>query len=279
MSDTFLEELHLPHSNYNLEIGSGSQAEQTAKLLIGLEKALQEISPKIALVQGDTNSTMAGALASAKLKIPCAHIEAGLRSYDMKMPEEVNRRIADNCSFLLFAPTDATALNLLNEGLSPELVHITGNTIVDAAQQNLKIATKKSNILEKLGLVEKAYILTTLHRAENTDETDRLKGIILALLSLKHENFLFPAHPRTIKKLKEFGLLSDLEKAENIILTEPIGYLDFLHALNSAKYVLTDSGGVVEEAVTLYRWLPNARLSIIPNADRFVTRTHQGEFG
>jgi len=251
MSDIFLEELDLPHSDYTLEVGSGSQAEQTAKLLIGLEEALHEINPKITLVQGDTNSTMAGALASVKLKIPCAHVEAGLRSYDMTMPEEVNRRIADNCSFLLFAPTDATALNLLNEGLIPELVHITGNTIVDAAQQNLKIANKKSNILEKLGLVEKEYILTTVHRAENTDDPDRLMGIMAALLSLKDECFFFPAHPRTIKKLKEYHLLSALQGADNIILTEPIGYVDFIRTLNSAKYVLTDSGGVVEEAVTL----------------------------
>lgn len=251
MSDTFLKELQLPHADYNLNVGSGSQAEQTAKLLMGLEEALQQINPKITLVQGDTNSTMAGALASVKLKIPCGHVEAGLRSYDMTMPEEINRRIADNCSFLLFAPTEATALNLLNEGLTPELVYITGNTIVDAARQNIKIAYKKSNILEKMGLFEKKYILTTVHRAENTDESERLLGIMDAILSLKDEYFLFPAHPRTIRQMKEYNILSALRQADNIILTEPIGYLDFLFSLKNAKYVLTDSGGVVEEAITL----------------------------
>ncbi len=251
MSDILLEELQLPHADYNLEVGSGTQAKQTAKLLVGLEEVLKEIEPKITLVQGDTNSTMAGALTSVKLKIPCGHIEAGLRSYDMTMPEEVNRRIADNCSFLLFAPTESTALNLLNEGFTPELVHITGNTIVDAAKQNLKIALQKSNFLDRLSLIEKEFILTTIHRAENTDDPDRLIGILEAMMSLENEFFLFPAHPRTIKKMKQYGVLSSMKTAENIILTKPIGYLDFLSSLQHAKYVLTDSGGVVEEAVTL----------------------------
>jgi UDP-N-acetylglucosamine 2-epimerase (non-hydrolysing) len=251
MSDMFLEELQLPYADYNLEVGSGSQSQQTAKLLVGLEDILTQIKPKITLVQGDTNSTMAGALASVKLKIPCGHIEAGLRSYDMTMPEEVNRRIADNCSFLLFAPTEPTAFNLLNEGFTPELVHITGNTIVDAAQQNLKIAHQKSNFLDRLGLKEKDFILTTVHRAENTDDPERLLGILEAILLMENEIFLFPAHPRTIKKMKEYHILSSMKQADHVILTKPIGYLDFLSALQHAKYVLTDSGGVVEEAVTL----------------------------
>lgn len=251
MSDLFLEELQLPNADYNLDVGSASQAEQTAKILMGLEQVLGRINPKMTLVQGDTNSTMAGALASVKLKIACGHIEAGLRSFDMTMPEEVNRKIADSCSYLLFAPTKSTAINLLNEGAKPELIYVTGNTIVDAAQQNLKIAQKKSNTFEKMGLAQKEYDLITVHRAENTDERGRLAGIMDALISLKENFFVFPAHPRTVKKMKKYNIFSALDQADNILLTKPLGYLDFLCLLNSAKFVLTDSGGVIEEAATL----------------------------
>jgi UDP-N-acetylglucosamine 2-epimerase (non-hydrolysing) len=251
MSDLFLEELQLPDADFNLDVGSGSQAEQTAKILIGLEEILEKINPKMTLIQGDTNSTLAGALASAKLKIACGHVEAGLRSFDMTMPEEVNRKIADSCSSLLFAPTKYTAINLLNEGAKPEFVYVTGNTIVDAAQQNFKIAQKQSNIFEKMGITQGKYSLTTVHRAENTDDRDRLVGMMKALVSLKEEYFVFPAHPRTVKKMKKYNIFSALNKADNIFLTKPLGYLDFLCLLNSAKFVLTDSGGVVEEAATL----------------------------
>jgi UDP-N-acetylglucosamine 2-epimerase (non-hydrolysing) len=251
MSDLFLEELQLPDADFNLDVGSGSQAEQTAKILIGLEEILKNINPKMILIQGDTNSTMAAALTSVKLKIACGHIEAGLRSFDMTMPEEVNRKIADSCSYFLFAPTKSTAINLLNEGAKPELVYVTGNTIVDAARQNLKIAQKKSNILKKMSLNQKEYSLITVHRAENTDDSGRLAGIMEALISLKEEYFIFPAHPRTVKKMKEYDIFSAVDQAENIFLTKPLGYLDFLYLLNIAKFVLTDSGGVVEEAATL----------------------------
>lgn len=251
MSDLFLEELQLPDADFNLDVGSGGQAEQTAKILIGLEEVLEKINPKMTLIQGDTNSTMAGALASVKLKIACGHIEAGLRSFDMTMPEEVNRKIADSCSCLLFAPTKSTAINLLNEGAKPELIYVTGNTIVDAAQQNLKIAQKQSNIFEKMSFTQKEYSLTTVHRAENTDDRDRLAGMMEALISMKEEYFVFPAHPRTVKKMKKYNIFPDVNQADNIFLTKPLGYLDFLSLLDSAKFVLTDSGGVVEEAATL----------------------------
>ncbi len=240
----FIEELELRKPDYNIEVGSGTQAYQTSQALLELERIFLRENPNVVIVQGDTNSTLSSALAAVKLHIPVAHVEAGLRSFDKRMPEEINRIIADHCSMLLFAPTEKAALNLINEGIFPEKVFIVGNTIVDAVLQNIKIAKRKSSIKEK------DYILLTLHRAENVDNKKILENIVDALISI-NEKIIFPVHPRTKKRLKEFKLLEKL-KDNNIKIIEPLGYLDFLLLLNNAKLVLTDSGGVQEEAIILH---------------------------
>ena len=242
--DKFIEELELRKPDYNIEVGSGTQAYQTSQALLELERIFLKENPNVVIVQGDTNSTLSSALAAVKLHIPVAHVEAGLRSFDKRMPEEINRIIADHCSMLLFAPTEKAALNLITEGIFPEKVFIVGNTIVDAVLQNIKIAKRKSSIKEK------DYILLTLHRAENVDDKKILENIVDALISI-NEKIIFPVHPRTKKRLEEFKLLEKL-KDSNIKIIEPLGYLDFLLLLSNAKLVLTDSGGVQEEAIILH---------------------------
>jgi len=243
----FIEELGLREPDYNLEIGSGTNAEQTANALIGIEKLLEKEKPTVVITEGDTNSVLSTALASAKLRIPVAHVEAGLRSFDNTMPEEINRRLTDHCSEILFAPTEKSALNLINEGISPEKIFVVGNTIVDAVFQNLKIAEKrKLKLQEKL---PKNFALLTLHRQENVDNEKRLKEILEALSGLKIK-ILFPVHPRTEKNIKRFGLNKYFNKS-NFILTQPLGYLDFLFLLKKAFAVFTDSGGVQEEAIVV----------------------------
>jgi len=245
----FIEELKLREPDYNLEIGSGTNAEQTANALIGIEKLLEKEEPSVVVTEGDTNSVLSTALAGAKLRIPVAHVEAGLRSFDRTMPEEINRVLADHCSEILFAPTQTSALNLRNEGISPEKIFVVGNTIVDAVFQNLKIAGKR-----KLKLQEKLpekFALLTLHRQENVDNKKRLKEILEALSELKIK-ILFPVHPRTEKNLKRFGLTRYFNgDKSNFILTQPLGYLDFLSLLKKAFAAFTDSGGVQEEAIVV----------------------------
>ncbi len=242
----FLEDLELKKPDHDIKVGSGSQAHQTSIAMMKLEKLIAQEKPDVVLAEGDTNSVLSTALAAVKLHLPFAHVESGLRSFDMRMPEEVNRIVADHCAQVLFAPTDGAGLNLLNEGVSPDKVHIVGNTIVDAVQQNIRIAQKKSTIR-----LPKEYLLLTLHRAENVDSREVLSNIVEALVQSRLE-VMFPAHPRTIKMLREFGLLRRLKKQSNIKLTEPLGYLDFLNTLSRARVVLTDSGGIQEEAISLH---------------------------
>ncbi len=221
-------------------------------MLTGIEEILLKEKPDIILVEGDTNAVMAGAIASSKLHLPVGHVEAGLRSFDKTMPEEINRIIADACSNLFFVPTEESAINLIFEGVNPHNIHITGNTIVDACQRNLKIAEKNSELNSKFDLGEN-IITVTLHRAENVDDSIRLKNITDALLELTEFIIIFPVHPRTRKNLGKFGFLDSLEKAEHIHLVKPVGYLEFLLLLSHSKLVLTDSGGLQEEAITLNR--------------------------
>ena len=246
----FFEELELPEAKYNLNVGSGSHAEETGKMLIGIEKVLEKEKPDIVLVEGDTNTVLAGALAASKLHIKVGHVEAGLRSYDRNMPEEINRVLADHVSDYLFAPTEKAKENLLGEGIEENKIFVTGNTIVDAAYQNLEIGKRKLNILKKLNLNPEEYFLVTAHRQENVDVKERLKGILDGL-ELVYNNFnlpiLYPIHPRTKKRIKEFGL----EVLEGVELIEPLGFLEFLQLEANAKLVLTDSGGVQEEACIL----------------------------
>ncbi len=248
MDKIFFDELGLPTSDYNLDVGSGSHAEQTGKIMIGVERILEEEGPNIVLVEGDTNTVLAAALAASKMGVNIGHVEAGLRSNDMSMPEEVNRILTDHVSEYLFAPTDEAKSNLAKEGIE-EGVFVTGNTIVDSVHQNLKISLGRKDPLSEFSIEEKNYILVTAHRQENVDVEDRLKGIMEGLRRVIDEFRLpaiFPAHPRTQKMIESFGIETD---GVNII--PPLGYLDFLQMESGAKLVLTDSGGVQEEACIL----------------------------
>ena len=246
----FFEDLELPAAKHNLEVGSGSHAEETGKMLIGIEKVLKEEEPDVVLVEGDTNTVLAGALAAAKLHIKVGHVEAGLRSYDRNMPEEINRVLADHVSDYLFAPTEKAKENLLREDIKENKIFVTGNTIVDAVYQNLEIAKRKVDISNKLNLNPEEYFLVTAHRQENVDVKERLKGILDGL-ELIYDKFnlpiIYPIHPRTMKKVREFGS----EVPEGIRLIEPLGFLEFLQLEANAKLVLTDSGGMQEETCIL----------------------------
>jgi len=249
MDQKFFEELELPQAKYNLDVGSGSQAVQTAKILIGIEEVLLVEKPDVVFVQGDTNTVMAGALAASKLHIKIGHVEAGLRSYDRSMPEEINRIIADHISDYLYAPTENSRNNLLAEGIPDSKIFVTGNTIVDAAYQNLEISKKRMNVLDELGIHSKKYFLVTAHRAENVDVRARLSGILdsLKIIGTKYNiPVIFPMHPRTVKMVDAFGLSLD-----GIIVTKPFGYLEFLQLEENAALILTDSGGLQEEGCIL----------------------------
>lgn len=250
MSQQFFLDLELKEPDYNIGVGSDSHGKQTAVMMEGIEEVLLSEKPDIVLVQGDTNAVLAGALVAAKLHIAVGHVEAGLRSYDKTMPEEINRMVADVCTNLFFVPTEDTAINLIFEGIKPTDIFITGNTVVDACYRNLKIASKSSNIMSKLD-VEGDILSLTLHRAENVDDRERLENIVEALLKIKGLNIVFPVHPRTVKTLKEFGMYSQLEEAPHIQMIKPIGYLDFLILQSNSKLMITDSGGIQEEAITL----------------------------
>jgi len=249
MDKVFFEELELPQPAYNLDAGSGTHAEQTGKILIGIEKILMKEKPDVVLVLGDTNTVLAGALASVKLQIKVGHVEAGLRSYDRTMPEEINRVLTDHISDYLFSPTETAKENLLREGIQEDKISVTGNTIVDAVYQNLKIAKRKADVLEKLNLKPKEYFLVTAHRQENVDIKERLNGILKGLELIRKEFWLpviFSVHPRTQSRIKEFGLSMDGINAIN-----PTGFLEFLQLESNARLILTDSGGVQEEACIL----------------------------
>ncbi len=250
MDTIFFEELKLPQPKYNLDIGSGKHGEQTGKMLAGIEEIFIKERPDMVLVQGDTNTVLAGALAACKLQIKIGHVEAGLRSFDRTMPEEINRIVADHISDYLFAPTENSRQYLLNEGIPEEKIFVTGNTIADAAYQNLVISKDQADILEELGLKEKEYFIATTHRAENVDNRERLSKILEDFSQIYKEfnlPIIFPAHPRTVKMIGEFGL----KIPEGTRLIEPLGYLEFLQLESEAMLILTDSGGVQEEACIL----------------------------
>ncbi len=248
MDKVFFEQLELPEARYNLDVGSGMHGEQTAKMLTGIEKVLLNEKPDSVLVEGDTNTVLAGALSASKLHIKVGHVEAGLRSYDNQMPEEINRVLTDHCSDYLFVPTEKSRRILLNEGLSTEKIFVTGNTVVDAVYQNL--ALSKSDVLSNLGLEKKNYILVTAHRQENVDNKDRFGGILegISLVSRELElPVIYPIHPRSLSMMKKFDI-----NARGITFIDPLDYLGFLHLEANARIVLTDSGGVQEEACILH---------------------------
>lgn len=250
MDRIFFDQLKLPEAKYNLDVGSGLHGKQTAKMLTGIEEILIKDRPDVVLVQGDTNTVLAGALAASKLQIKIGHVEAGLRSFDRIMPEETNRIIADHISDNLFTPTETSRKYLLDEGITKERIFVTGNTIVDAAYQNLEISKNGANILDKFGLKEKEYFIATTHRAENVDDKKRLSGILKGFSQIYNEfklPIIFPAHPRTVKMINGFRF----EVPEGTHLIEPLGYLEFLQLEKGAKLILTDSGGVQEESCIL----------------------------
>jgi len=249
MDRVFFEQLELPEAKYNLDVGSGKHGEQTGKILSGVEPVLQKERPDVVLVEGDTNTVLAGALAATKLHIDVGHVEAGLRSYDRRMPEEINRVLTDHCSDYLFAPTETARRILLGEGIPDTKIFVTGNTIVDAVFQNLEIAKDRNNALNDLHLEPKNYFLVTAHRQENVDVKERFKGIISGLELVSDEfglPVIYPIHPRARKMMNHFGL-----KANGIEFIEPVDYLSFLQLESKAKLVLTDSGGVQEETCIL----------------------------
>ncbi|MDH7593163.1 MAG: UDP-N-acetylglucosamine 2-epimerase (non-hydrolyzing) [Methanomicrobiales archaeon] len=250
MDRVFFEELELPEAKFNLDAGSGSHGVQTARILEGIEHVLLREDPDIVLVQGDTNTVMAAALAAVKLHIPVGHVEAGLRSFDHTMPEEINRIVADHVSDVLFAPTRVARTNLLREGIPEERIQVTGNTIVDAVFQNLEVSERRTNALELLGLEPDEYLLCTAHRAENVDSRMKLEGILHGLSRIRSEYSLpvvFPVHPRTRERIMDFNLSLD-----GIQTIDPLGYLEFLQLERHACLILTDSGGVQEEACILH---------------------------
>lgn len=255
MSDNFFKDLEIPSPDYNIHVGSGTHGRQTGRMMEGIEEILMEEKPDIVLVQGDTNAVLAGALVCAKLHIAVGHVEAGLRSFDLTMPEEINRKVADICSTMYFIPTENSAINLLAEGFSRKDLIITGNTVVDACFRHLEIAKKRGfeeESLKELDIDSMDNILTlTMHRAENVDVKERVTNIIEALKELSDMNIIFPIHPRTKHTLENFGLFDELNNLEHVHIVKPIGYLDFLLLTSKSTLILTDSGGLQEEAITL----------------------------
>jgi len=246
MNNLFFKELEIHEPDYNLGIGSGNHGEQTGRMLIEIEKVLLKENPDMVIVFGDTNSTLAGALSASKLHIPLAHVEAGLRSFNKKMPEEINRILTDHISNILFCPTQTAVENLKKEGITKG-VYLVGDIMFDALMHFSKISEVKSKILEKLNLKPKNYYLVTVHRAENTDNYERLKNILIALSQLD-KPVIFPIHPRTKKMIEYFGLNNLLDV---ILVIKPVGYLDMLRLEKNAKAILTDSGGIQKEAFWL----------------------------
>jgi UDP-GlcNAc3NAcA epimerase len=243
MSDVFFAELEIPRPAYNLGIGGGSHGANTGRMIEAIEQVLLDTRPDCVLVYGDTDSTLAGALAASKLHIPVAHVEAGLRSFNRQMPEEINRVLTDHVAELLFAPTRASVENLIREGIDGASVKLVGDVMYDAALFFAKKAAAASDVLDRLGLQSKSYVLATVHRAENTDDTARLSAILDGFAAYGQE-ILLPLHPRTKAKLAAL----QRELPSNVRSCEPVGYLDMVMLEQHARVIATDSGGVQKEA-------------------------------
>jgi UDP-GlcNAc3NAcA epimerase len=247
LSDVFFDELEIPAPDYHLGIGSGTHGQQTGRMIEEIEKVLFPIKPDWVVVYGDTNSTLAGALAAVKLHLRIAHVEAGLRSFNRRMPEEINRIVTDTVSDLLFAPTKTAVDNLRNEGIPGARIHRVGDVMLDVALYCAEKAKRKSAILKRLNLAPEGYILCTIHRAENTEDPKRLKAICDGLCLVSRElPVVLPLHPRTKKALEASHLLPKVRPM--LILSEAIGYLDMVLLEQHARLIATDSGGVQKEA-------------------------------
>lgn len=245
MDKIFFEDLNLRNCNYTLNVGSGSHGEQTGKMIMGIEDVLIKEEPDVVIVQGDTNSTLAGAIAASKLQMKVAHVEAGCRSFDRRMPEEINRTLVDHASDILFAPDENAYKNLTAEGIPDNLIHLVGNTSVDACLRAMNLFNRSK--LEDFTLEKSDYILLTIHRQENTTY-DKLKEILGAINVISERiKVVFPVHLRTKKIIVE----NNIKLSDNLILEDPLGYKDFMGLLSNSKFVLTDSGGIQEESAIL----------------------------
>ena len=244
MAQQFIEDLELPPPDYTFTIKDYSPGMQTAQIMMHMDELLEKTGPSVVLVEGDTNSVLAAALAANKRGVPAGHVEAGLRSFDLRMPEEHNRRLTDHISEYLFAPTVRAQENLKREHVWGK-IYVTGNTVIDAVHQHLPIAEKKSKILKNIPFKE--FALATAHRAENVDNLAVLKNFIEAFAEAPLP-VVYPMHPRTQKRLHQNGLFSKVEKFDNLMILPPLGYLDFLILMRESKLIITDSGGIQEEA-------------------------------
>jgi UDP-N-acetylglucosamine 2-epimerase (non-hydrolysing) len=251
MSKLFFDELGIPKPDIDLGIGSGRHGEQTGKIMIEFEKAVLELRPDLVVVVGDVNSTIACSLVAVKLGIPVAHVEAGLRSFDRDMPEEINRILTDRISALLFVTEKTGVENLKKEGIPEDKVHFVGNVMIDTLLTHLERA-KGSKVLSELQVESGDYAALTLHRPSNVDSPEALGNILSALQVIQEQiRIIFPVHPRTRARIREFGFAHKVESMPNLRLTEPLGYLDFLKLTSEAKFVLTDSGGIQEESTVV----------------------------
>jgi UDP-N-acetylglucosamine 2-epimerase (non-hydrolysing) len=251
LSDVFFKDLEIPRPDVDLEVGSASHAAQTAQVMIKLEPVLKDFTPDVVVVVGDVNSTMAASLTAVKLSIPVAHVEAGLRSFDRNMPEEINRVVTDAVSSFLFVTEPEAISNLLNEGKSRDSVFHVGNVMVDTLLSNLPRIDCRTS-LDRLGLRPGEYVLATIHRPSNVDSSEDLQRTVSILDSIQRDwKLVFPVHPRTRVRLSQHSLERKIASLENISLIEPLGYLDFLKLVKESRLVLTDSGGIQEETTVL----------------------------
>lgn len=254
MAMRFIEELSLPTPEYSFRLGNSSPASQIGEMMTKLEHALQPSGCRLLLIQGDTNSMLAAALTGVKMELTVAHVEAGLRSYDWRMPEEHNRRMVDHVSDILFAPTGTSMQNLVNEHVYGRIV-VTGNTIIDSVNRFLSPALKNSDVMNRIPFND--FCFATIHRKENVDSPEVLKGLVEALLQMEIP-VVFPVHPRTGMRLREFGLYEMASSSPHLCLLPPIGYYDTLVLMKNCEFILTDSGGLQEEAT-----VPSIRKSVI----------------
>ncbi|QAT82633.1 UDP-N-acetylglucosamine 2-epimerase [Corallococcus coralloides] len=251
MSDVFFADLGLPPPEIHLGIGSGGHAEQTAKMMVEMERVFLQEKPDLVSVVGDVNSTIAAALVTSKLAIPLSHVEAGLRSFERHQPEEINRVVTDRLSDLLLTPSRDADANLLKEGIDPKHIHLVGNVMIDSLLSSKEKADQLPT-LKNLGLTPKGYVVATLHRPSNVDNPKLLAGLLGVLMDVaKQLPVVFPVHPRTRKMIAEQGLASKLEQTPGLKLVDPMGYLEFLSVTSQAKLVMTDSGGLQEETTAL----------------------------
>jgi UDP-N-acetylglucosamine 2-epimerase (non-hydrolysing) len=266
MSARFFSELEMPAPDIDLGVGSGTHSEQTARIMLGLEPVLVDVAPDLVVLVGDVNSTLAGALVAVKLRRPIAHVEAGLRSGDRGMPEEINRRLVDHVSDLLFAPSSDAVDNLAREGIEPRTVHLVGNVMIDTLVEALPKARARADEIRQRFSVPNEFMLLTLHRPETVDDPETFAGVMGAIVELATDHpVVFPVHPRVGERARQLST-----DATNLVLTEPLGYLDFIALEDTASVVVTDSGGVQEETSFLGVPCVTTRLS----TERPITCTH-----